>query len=198
MVSNLFPRLPAWIIRNASYFAHAWRQAMVCIVRDVHLMLSLHHCILNPPFTDMELEWTPCTYFPKWIQNLKRDELIEFYVLYLIGNQSLQTSKITSTKIFIPSSKTLIPTFSSTSELVVAQCISSSLFTSHVTLPIPTPTITQTSSLVSIENVTSSFTESVDEFEEDNVVPLGDYFYSKSSKAVLRKWKQRSKYQGIF
>ena len=63
-------------------------------------------------------------------------------------------------------------------------------------MPIPTPTITQTSSLVSTENVTSSFTESVAEFEEDNVVPLGDYFYNKSSKAVVRKGRKRSRDQG--
>ena len=40
---------------------------------------------------------------------------------------------------------------------------------------------------------TSSFTQSVDEFDEDNVVPLGDYFYSRSSKAVVRNGKKRSR-----
>ena len=54
--------------------------------------------------------------------------------------------------------------------------VNTSLFTSHVTMPIPTPTIPQTSSSVSTVNLTSSFTESMAEFEEDNVVPLGDYF----------------------
>ena len=63
-------------------------------------------------------------------------------------------------------------------------------------MPIPTPTIAQTYSLVSSENVTSSFTESLDEFEEDNVVPLGDYFYSKSSKAVVRKERKISRDHG--
>ena len=63
-------------------------------------------------------------------------------------------------------------------------------------MPIPTPTITQTSSMVSTVIGTSPFTESMDEFEEDNVVPLGDYFYNKSSKAVLIKGKKRGKDQG--
>ena len=34
------------------------------------------------------------------------------------------------------------------------------------------------------------------EFEEDNVVPLGDYFYSRSSKEVVRKGTKRSRDQG--
>ena len=63
-------------------------------------------------------------------------------------------------------------------------------------MPIPTPTITQTSSLVSTVNRNSSFTELVGEFEEDIVVPLGDYFYSKSSKEVVIKGRKRSRDQG--
>ena len=63
-------------------------------------------------------------------------------------------------------------------------------------MPMPPSTITQTSSLVSTVSGTSSFTQSVDEFDEDNVVPLGDYFYSKSSKEVVRKGKNRSRNHG--
>ena len=47
-------------------------------------------------------------------------------------------------------------------------------------------------------NETSSFSESVAEFEEDIRVPLGDYFYSMSSKAVDRKRMKRRIYQGGF
>ena len=47
-------------------------------------------------------------------------------------------------------------------------------------------------------NDTSSVTESVFDFEEDIIVPLGDYFYSNSSKVVVRKGRKRSKYQGGF
>ena len=47
-------------------------------------------------------------------------------------------------------------------------------------------------------NDTSSFTESVFDFDEDIIVPLGDYFYSKSSKSVVRKRRKISKDQGGF
>ena len=40
---------------------------------------------------------------------------------------------------------------------------------------------------------TSSFTHSVDNFDEENAVSLGDYFYSRSSKEVIRKGKKRSR-----
>ena len=65
-------------------------------------------------------------------------------------------------------------------------------------MPIPNPTITQTSSLVSIVNETSSFTESVAEFEEYIRVPLGYYFYSMSSKAMVKIGRKRIIYQGGF
>ena len=63
-------------------------------------------------------------------------------------------------------------------------------------MSIPPPIITQTSSLVSTVNGNSSFTESEADFEEYVVVPLGDYFYSRSSKAIVRKGRKRSKDQG--
>ena len=47
-------------------------------------------------------------------------------------------------------------------------------------------------------NDTSSFSESVAEFEEDIRVPLGDYFYSMSSKEVAKKGMKRRIYQGGF
>ena len=59
-------------------------------------------------------------------------------------------------------------------------------------MSMPRPTITQTSSLVSIVSGTSSFTHLVDDFDEYNVVSLGDYFCSRLSKAVIRKGKKRS------
>ena len=47
--------------------------------------------------------------------------------------------------------------------------------------------------MVSTVSGTSSFTHSVDDFDEDNVVSLGDYFYSRSPKGVIRKGKKRSR-----
>ena len=60
----------------------------------------------------------------------------------------------------------------------------------------PRPTVTHISSLVSIVIGTSSFTQSKAEFDEDIVISLGDYFYSKSDKAVVRKGKNKSRDQG--
>ena len=63
-------------------------------------------------------------------------------------------------------------------------------------MPIPTPTITQTSSLVSTVNITSSFTKPVAEFDEDIVVPVGDCYYNKFAKEVVRKGKKRIRDEG--
>ena len=109
----------------------------------------------------------------------------------LVASYSFPTANIS-----LPFSDTTIPTLCSTSEPTVVQYISSYLFTSHVTMPIPTPTITQISSLVSTVNITSSFTELVVEFDEYIVVPLGNYYYSNSAKVVVRKGKKRSKDEG--
>ena len=63
-------------------------------------------------------------------------------------------------------------------------------------MPMPPPTVTQTSSLVSTVIRTSSFTQSKDEFDEDIAISLGDCFYSKSDKEVVRKGKKRSRDHG--
>ena len=108
----------------------------------------------------------------------------------------MPSSSLPVANVHIPSPKTSIPVLSSTSETTLDQNISFPLPTSHITMPIPTSTITQTSSLVSTMDGTTSFTESVVEFDEYIVVPLGDYFYKKSSKVVLIMGKNRSKDQG--
>ena len=62
---------------------------------------------------------------------------------------------------------------------------------------IPSPTITQTSPLVSTWIDTSSTHEVRDEFNEYIVISLGDYHSRKSNKAVVRIGnKKRSKDQG--
>ena len=43
---------------------------------------------------------------------------------------------------------------------------------------------------------TYSTIESRDEFNEDIIISLGDYHYSKSNKAVVKKGKKRSRDQG--
>ena len=59
-----------------------------------------------------------------------------------------------------------------------------------------TPTVIHTSSLVSPVIGTSSCTKSKSEFDEDIVIYLGDYFYIKFDKAVVKNGKKRSKDQG--
>ena len=62
-------------------------------------------------------------------------------------------------------------------------------------MPIPSPTVTQTSTLVSIVVGTSSATESTGDFNEDIVISLGDYYYSKYDKSVFKKGKKRGRDQ---
>ena len=84
------------------------------------------------------------------------------------------SSSLPAANVQIPSPETSIPVLSLTYETTLDQNIYFPLPTSHITMPIPTATITQTSSLVSTINVTLPFIESVAEFEQDNVVPLRD------------------------
>ena len=57
-------------------------------------------------------------------------------------------------------------------------------------MPIPYPIITQTSSLVPTVIGTSASTDPRDEFDEEIFISLGDYYYSKSDKAVIKKGKR--------
>ena len=54
-------------------------------------------------------------------------------------------------------------------------------------MPIPTSTISESSSLVSTMDGTTSFTESMVEFVEYIVVPLSDYFYKKHPRQYLEE-----------
>ena len=56
-------------------------------------------------------------------------------------------------------------------------------------MPMPPPIITQTSSLVSTVIETSASTKPRAEFDEDIVISLRDYYYSKSYKVVVIKGK---------
>ena len=62
-------------------------------------------------------------------------------------------------------------------------------------MPIPSPIITQESSLVSIVIETSASTEPISEFDEDILISLEDYYYSNSNKAVVKKGKNRTRDQ---
>ena len=62
-------------------------------------------------------------------------------------------------------------------------------------MTMPSHIITQTSSLVSTVIETSTSTDLRAEFDEDIVISLGDYYYSKSDKAVVKKSKKRTRDQ---
>ena len=59
-------------------------------------------------------------------------------------------------------------------------------------MPMPSPTITQNSPLMSTRIDTSSIDEVNDEFNEYIVISLGDYHYNKSNKEVIIRGKKRS------
>jgi len=62
-------------------------------------------------------------------------------------------------------------------------------------MTIPSPIITQTSSLVSTMISTSGSIDPRDEFDEEIVVSLGEYYYSKPDKSMIRKGKKRGRDQ---
>ena len=63
-------------------------------------------------------------------------------------------------------------------------------------MPMPKPTTTHTSPLVSTGISTSFIDEVRDEFNEDIVISLVYYHYSKSNKEVVRTGKKRIRDQG--
>ena len=81
----------------------------------------------------------------------------------------------------------------SISEIALVQNISP--FTSHITMTIPSPIVTQTSSLVSTVIDTYGSIDPRAEFDEDIVVSIGEYYYSKPDKTVIRKGKKRTRDQ---
>ena len=62
-------------------------------------------------------------------------------------------------------------------------------------MTIPSPIITQTSSLVSPVISTYRSIHPRDEFDEEIVVSLGEYYYSKPDKSVIKKGKKRGRDQ---
>ena len=112
------------------------------------------------------------------------------------GNVLVLSSSLPADTIHDSSLETSISIIPSSSEAVVVQSSSPPLLTAHITMPMPSSTITQTSPLVSTEIDTSSTNEVRDEFHEYIVISLGDYHYSRSNKSVVRRGKKRSRDQG--
>ena len=109
----------------------------------------------------------------------------------------MSSSSFPAVSILIPILETAtIPSISSNFEAAVVTNSPSPSPATHITLPMPFPIVTQTSSLVSMVARTSYTIESRDEFNEDIVISLGDYHYSKSNKVVVKKGKKRSRDEG--
>ena len=109
----------------------------------------------------------------------------------------LSPSSLLATTMQVSSIETSIPDTPSTFEVTVIQSSNSSSLTSHVTMPMPSHTMMQTSSLISTGIDAPSIDEIRDEFNEDIVISLGDYHYRKSDKLVVKRGKKRSRDQNV-
>ena len=95
----------------------------------------------------------------------------------------------------IPSVEASVHDISSAPEVTLAQNVTSSPTTSHISMAIPSQTKTQNSSLISIGLSIPPIDEVRDEFNEDFVVSLGEYRYSKAEKSIVRRGKKRGRDQ---
>ena len=89
------------------------------------------------------------------------------------------SSLLKATTVQISSVEVSVHDVSSTPEVTLAQNIAPSPTTPHITMAIPSQTKTQTSSLISTGISIPPIDEIRDEFNEDFVVSLGEYRYSK-------------------
>ena len=94
-----------------------------------------------------------------------------------------------ATTVKIPVAEVPTDNVSSAPEVTLSQNVTSSSTTSHITMDIPT----QTSSLISIGINIPPIDEVKDEFNEDFLVSLGQYRYSKAEKVVVRWGKKRGR-----
>ena len=109
---------------------------------------------------------------------------------------SVLSSSLSVDTIHASSHETSISIIPSSSEVANVQISYPPILTAHITMPMPSLTITQTSPLVSTGIDTSSIDEVRDEFNEDIVISLGYYHYRKSNKAVVIIGKKRRIDQG--
>ena len=95
----------------------------------------------------------------------------------------------------VSSIETYVSDNPSTPEVTVIQSSAFSSLTSHIIMPTPSHTMTQTSSLISTGINVPPIDEMRDEFNEDFVMYLGEYRYSKADKSVVKRGKNRCRYQ---
>ena len=95
----------------------------------------------------------------------------------------------------IPSMEASVHDISSAPEVTLAHNVTSSPTTSHITMDIPSQTTTQTSYLISTGLSIPPIDEVRDKLNEDFVVSLGEYRYSKAEKSVVRRGKKTGRDQ---
>ena len=90
----------------------------------------------------------------------------------------------------VSSIKTYVPDNPSSSEVIVIQSNTSSSLTSHITMLVPSYTMTQTSSLI----YTAIDVPPIDEIRDDSneyfVIYLGEYRYRKYDISVVKRGKR--------
>ena len=104
-------------------------------------------------------------------------------------------SSLKTTTLQVSSTETSILDISSAPEVILAQNVTSSPSTSPITITIPSHTTTQTSSLISTGISIPPIDDMTDEFNEDFVISLREYQYSKVDRSVVKKGKKRNRDQ---
>ena len=95
----------------------------------------------------------------------------------------------------VSSGETSILDISLTPEVIPSQNVTSSPSTSPITMTIPSHTITQTFSQILTGIILPPIDEMRDEFNEDFVISLGEYQYSKADRSVVKKGRKRNRDQ---
>ena len=108
---------------------------------------------------------------------------------------TLSPSSLRVTTMQVSSIETYVPDNPSTPEVTIIQSSTSSSLTSHITMPMPSYTMIQTSSLISRCINVPPIDEMRYEFNEDFVISLGEYCYSKYDKSVVKRVRKRSRDQ---
>ena len=101
------------------------------------------------------------------------------------------SSLLKATIVKISSVETYVHDISSAPEVTLAQNITPSPTTSHITMAIPSQTTTQTSSLISTGIRIPLVDEVRDEFNKDFMVSLGEYRYSVADRSVVKQGNRR-------
>ena len=103
------------------------------------------------------------------------------------------SSFLKATTVQIPFVEASVHDISSAPEITLAQNVTPSLATSHINMAMTSQTTTQTSSLISTGLSIPSIDEVRDEFNEDFVISLGEYRYSKTDRFVVKRGKKRGR-----